>query len=362
MSALAFNNPRVQQLRRLIGRRSSRHDEGRFVVEGPVLVAEAVAAGWECEAQFVAAEADGVVQPGIEGAGAVFELADGVLERVASTETPQNPIAIVRMRDHGPVETLLAAASFVVVLDAIADPGNLGTILRSAEASGADLVVLTPGSVDPYNPKVVRASAGAIFHVPVVEATLDDVVASGLTTIGTHQPRCSGSHRRDAHRDRPHRSGGDRDGQRGRWTARRVDRLVGPDPTLGDDPARRAQRVAQRRDGHDRPRLRGGPPASSVDDSERVALAANASVARLAVAPVPWMDETSRMHDGDRMLIPCQGGPTAWRTATVPAAAGDRERGRRLRTDRRRHTGPVELRLRRRRSDAVTTDVVPILG
>jgi TrmH family RNA methyltransferase len=185
MSALAFNNPRVQQLRRLIGRRSSRHDESRFVVEGPVLVAEAVAAGWECEAQFVAAEADGVIEPGIEGAGTVFELADGVLDRVASTETPQNPIAIVRMRDHGPVEALLAAASFVVVLDAIADPGNLGTILRSAEAAGADLVVLTPGSVDPYNPKVVRSSAGALFHVPVVEATLDDVAASGLSVIGT---------------------------------------------------------------------------------------------------------------------------------------------------------------------------------
>jgi len=155
------------------------------VVEGPVLVAEAVAAGWDCEAQFVAGEADGVSQPGIDGAGTVFELADGVLERVASTETPQNPIAIVRMADHGPVDALLAAASFVVVLDAVADPGNLGTILRSAEASGADLVVLTPGSVDPYNPKVVRASAGALFHVPVVEATLDEVVASGLTTIGT---------------------------------------------------------------------------------------------------------------------------------------------------------------------------------
>ena len=185
MSALAFNNQRVQQLRRLNRRRSARHDEGRFVVEGPVLVAEAVAAGWECEAQFVAAEADGASPSGIDGAGAVFELADGVLDRVASTETPQNPIAIVRMRDHGPVEELLAAASFVVVLDNIADPGNLGTILRSAEASGADLVVLTPGSVDPYNPKVVRASAGALFYLPVVEATLDDVMASGLTTIGT---------------------------------------------------------------------------------------------------------------------------------------------------------------------------------
>lgn len=185
MSVLAFDNPRVQQLRRLIGRRSSRHDDGRFVVEGPVLVAEAVAAGWECEAQFVGVRADGVVHPGIDGAGPVFELAEGVLERVASTQTPQNPIAIVKMRDHGAPQDLLAPASFVVVLDRIADPGNLGTILRSAEASGADLVVLTPGSVDPYNPKVVRASAGALFHVPVVEATLDEVWTRGLLTIGT---------------------------------------------------------------------------------------------------------------------------------------------------------------------------------
>jgi TrmH family RNA methyltransferase len=185
MGALAFNNSRVQQLRRLIGRRSSRHEDGRFVVEGPVLVAEAVAAGWDCEAQFVAAEADGVVQPGVTGAGPVFELAEGVLERVASTETPQNPIAVVRMRDRGPAADLLAAADFVVVLDRIGDPGNLGTILRSAEAAGADLVVLTPGSVDPYNPKVVRASAGALFHVPVLETGLDDVTAAGLVLVGT---------------------------------------------------------------------------------------------------------------------------------------------------------------------------------
>ena len=185
MSALAFNHPRVQQLRRLIGRRSSRYDEGRFVVEGPVLVAEAVEAGWECEAQFVAAEADGVVQPGVVGGGEVFELAPGVLERVGSTETPQNPIAIVRMRTTSPPDELLADAAFVVVLDRVSDPGNLGTVLRSAEAAGADLVVVTPGSVDPFNPKVVRSSAGAIFHLHVVSATIDDVAAAGLTTIGT---------------------------------------------------------------------------------------------------------------------------------------------------------------------------------
>lgn len=192
MEALAFNNSRVQELRRLLGRRSARHEAGRFVVEGPVLVTEAVAAGWECKAQFVAAEADGVVQPGVDGGGPVYQLASGVLDRVASTETPQNPLAIVLMRDHGPVADVLGAAAFVVVLDRIGDPGNLGTILRSAEAAGADAVVLTPGSVDPYNSKVVRASAGALFHVPVVEATLDDVVDAGLVVVGTSSHEAPG--------------------------------------------------------------------------------------------------------------------------------------------------------------------------
>ncbi len=181
MSALAFNSNKVQELRRLLGRRSSRYDERRFVVEGPVLVSEAVAAGWTCEAQFVP---EGSAST-IVGAGEVFELADGVLERVASTETPQAPVAIVAMPEAVSPDALLSSASFVVVLDRLSDPGNLGTILRSAEAAGADLVVLTPGSVDAYSPKVVRSSAGALFHVPVVTAMIDDVAAAGFELFGT---------------------------------------------------------------------------------------------------------------------------------------------------------------------------------
>jgi TrmH family RNA methyltransferase len=152
------------------------------VVEGPTLVAEAVRAGWTCEAQFVPVGSDAAVS----GAGEVHELAEGVLERIASTETPQAPIAVVVMPEsRHDVSDVLAAADFVVVLDRVSDPGNLGTILRSAEAAGADLVVLTPGSVDPYNPKVVRAAAGALFHVPVVVAEIDQVAESGLILIGT---------------------------------------------------------------------------------------------------------------------------------------------------------------------------------
>ena len=115
-----------------------------------------------------------------------FVLGEGVIERVASTERPQPNMAIVRMPAP---ERVLDSAELVVVADELNDPGNLGTILRSAEAAGVDVVVLTPGSVDPYNPKVVRASAGALFHVPVVAASLDEVRRAGLRLMGTSSHR-----------------------------------------------------------------------------------------------------------------------------------------------------------------------------
>jgi RNA methyltransferase, TrmH family len=137
-----------------------------------------VAAGWAVEAQYVA---PGVAP--VAGAGPVGELAPGVAERITATETPPGLFAIVSSRLEAPA--VLDDAGLVVVADRLADPGNLGTILRSAEAAGVDAVALTPGTVDPLNPKVVRASAGSLFHVPVVAAGLEDVRAAGLRLFGT---------------------------------------------------------------------------------------------------------------------------------------------------------------------------------
>jgi len=114
------------------------------------------------------------------------------MERLASTESPQPVLAVVRMRE--PTVGSLGGASLVIVCDRVADPGNLGTILRSAEAAGVDGIVLLTGSVDPYNPKVVRASAGALFHVPIVaDVALHELQALGLPLVG------SSSHRGDAY-------------------------------------------------------------------------------------------------------------------------------------------------------------------
>lgn len=164
---LAYRHQKVQRLRRLLGRRSARQAERVFVAEGVKVLAEAVAAGVPVEAVFLAPDApDDVVALAEAADTRVHLLAPGVLERVADTVTPQPVLAVVPYLDV-PLDDL-AQATFLVVCVDVRDPGNAGTVLRSAEAAGADGVVCCGGSVDVYNPKTVRASAGTLFHVPVV--------------------------------------------------------------------------------------------------------------------------------------------------------------------------------------------------
>jgi TrmH family RNA methyltransferase len=134
-----------------------------FVVEGPSLVAQAAAAGWEIEAQFVAPALRRTVPAGT--ATPVFELAPNVIERVASTDSAAGRCSrwcAVSHRRRCRSRRRLRRWS----AHRLGDPGNAGTIIRSAEAAGAQAVVFTPGSVDPFNPKVVRATAGSLFRVP----------------------------------------------------------------------------------------------------------------------------------------------------------------------------------------------------
>jgi TrmH family RNA methyltransferase len=152
------------------------------VVEGVGLAEVAARAGLAVEAVYRPTGAEPL--PGPLAGVPLVELAPGVLERVASTQTPQPVLAVVAYRP-APVDTL-RGVTFVVAAAAVADPGNLGTILRTAEAAGADAVVLTPDTVDVTNPKVVRASAGALFLLPVVAPLeLADLRTYGLRTLGT---------------------------------------------------------------------------------------------------------------------------------------------------------------------------------
>ena len=155
-----------------------------FVLEGPKLLAEAVAAGVAVESVYVA-PGHQVADELTTGAARVYELAPGVMERVADTVTPQPVMAVVPYVDV-PIDTVRDGTLLVVCVD-VRDPGNAGTVLRSAEAAGADGVVCCAGAVDLYNPKTVRASAGSLFHVPVVVGGDPMTVLKQMGEWGLHR-------------------------------------------------------------------------------------------------------------------------------------------------------------------------------
>jgi TrmH family RNA methyltransferase len=183
----------VQRLRLLATRRSARWEAGRFVAEGPKLLDEALAAGVTIEAVYLDAGAateehrDLAERARRVGADAA-EVQPGVLARVSDTVTPQPLTAIVAM---GVMDLeALPLDGLTVVGVGIQDPGNAGTVIRSAWASGSGAVVFCAGAVDIYNPKTVRASAGAVFHLPLVagpepDAVLDLLGSRGVARIGS---------------------------------------------------------------------------------------------------------------------------------------------------------------------------------
>lgn len=141
-----------------------------------------LAAGAVPEAVYLAAEgaadrtATAVAAEAQERGVRVYELGTGVMARVADTVTPQPILGVFPMLDRG--LEVAAEGDLVVVMVDVRDPGNAGTVLRTADAAGAAAVVCCGGTVDPYNPKTVRSSAGSLFHVPLVVAG-DPVAALG---------------------------------------------------------------------------------------------------------------------------------------------------------------------------------------
>jgi RNA methyltransferase, TrmH family len=178
----------VQRLRRLLQRRSARLADGVFVAEGVKLLDGALDAHAAVESVYVGADALGspgvreCVERALSMGARAFELAPGVLERVAVTVTPQPVLSVVRT----PEATLddVVEADLVVVCVDVRDPGNAGALIRSADASGAGGVICCDGTVDPFNPKTVRASAGSVLHVPVVTGVTADDALSWFSSHG----------------------------------------------------------------------------------------------------------------------------------------------------------------------------------
>lgn len=114
----------------------------------------------------------------------VRQASDEVLTAMADAVTGQDIVAVARMPEPQAAEAVLEEARLAAVLCRVQDPGNAGTVIRAADAAGADAVVLTPGSVDPFNPKVVRSTAGSLFHLPVLAGVQAEDVAVTARAAG----------------------------------------------------------------------------------------------------------------------------------------------------------------------------------
>jgi TrmH family RNA methyltransferase len=165
MTISSPHNEKLKEIRKLSQQKRQRDLAHRFVAEGEDLLAAAEEAGWQPLERFCAA-----------GSGLAGTEVDPTLLASASGLASGTRALAVYEERWAP----RASGPLCVYLHGVSDPGNVGTVLRSAQAFGASCVAFGPGSADPFSPKAVRASMGAIFHVPVAKATIDSVPGSTI--------------------------------------------------------------------------------------------------------------------------------------------------------------------------------------
>lgn len=196
-----MTNPRADRVKDVAGLagRSARSRRGLFLAEGPQNAREALARHLEApcvDAVYVTAEAlarhpdVAVLLEQVLADRSVFVrlVSREVLAAMSDAVTPQGVVVVCRLLDVPAEQVLGTRPRLLAVLVRVQDPGNAGTVLRAADAAGADAVVLTAGSVDVYNPKAVRSTAGSLFHLPVVQGAdlpglLDGARAAGCGVL-----------------------------------------------------------------------------------------------------------------------------------------------------------------------------------
>jgi RNA methyltransferase, TrmH family len=188
---LGAHSPRLKAARRLT-KRTFRQRERAFLAEGPQAVAEAIGSGARITDLFVTAPArsrHAELVTAVAAAGVPVHVVSGeVMDELAQTVTPQGLLAVCGFVDVPLAAVAAQAPRLVALLANVRDPGNAGTVLRTADAAGAQAVVFADASVDPYNGKCVRASAGSLFHLPVVagcglEAAVAAMREAGLRVV-----------------------------------------------------------------------------------------------------------------------------------------------------------------------------------
>ena len=177
-------NPLLARVRKLNSRRAFRREENAFAAEGPKLLGEALRWGAELEAVIAA---PGVSLPELPRGVRLVEVPDSLLASIADTETPQGVVFVCRGKPLA-LPSALEGGRYLI-LDGVQDPGNVGTIWRAADAFGAEGLILCSGCADPWNPKTVRATMGAVFRLPAYESTLETaaekLVRAGIPLYAT---------------------------------------------------------------------------------------------------------------------------------------------------------------------------------
>ena len=170
------SNSKIKLVRALQSRSRKRHAEAAFVAEGVRLLEEVFTAGWPV--RFVLydkslSERGRTLIKAFETQQKV-EVAEITIERMSEITDTETPQGILTVLERHPLP-IPEKPTFIVIADQIRDPGNLGSLLRTANAAGVDAVYLTPGTVDAFTPKVIRAGMGAHFHLPIEEYSWDSL-------------------------------------------------------------------------------------------------------------------------------------------------------------------------------------------
>jgi TrmH family RNA methyltransferase len=191
----ALTNPRSDRVKsvRALSRRSVRERTGWFLAEGPQSVREAVRhRAADVRDVYLTAEAatrhTDIVSAAQEGGVHVHEVSEQVLAAMCDTQAPQGVAAVCRMATATLRDVLAGGPRLLVLLSNVRDPGNAGTVIRGADAAGADAVLVSENSVDVFAPKVVRSTVGSLFHLPVVTGldvatTLDELRSAGIRVL-----------------------------------------------------------------------------------------------------------------------------------------------------------------------------------
>ena len=169
------HNPKLKLIRALQGRAKERRDAGAFVAEGVRLIEEAVNSNWGLRFALYdkslnergRSQVEGLRSRGVD----VEEVSTGLMKSLSETETPQGILAVLEFAQL-PIPKY---CDFILILDTIRDPGNLGTLLRTAAAAGVQAVLLPPETTDAFAPKVVRSGMGAHFRLPIHSMRWDEI-------------------------------------------------------------------------------------------------------------------------------------------------------------------------------------------